>query len=74
MRHRVTGGGSWGRRLCRLLVGAGGDDVAHGESLVAEVMVGRSVVPSWCSSRLTLFRAEPLSPPDLKPFLFSYQN
>lgn len=53
------GRGSWGCRLCCLLVGAGGDDVAHGESLVAEMAVGRLVVLSRCSSRLVLSRAEP---------------
>lgn len=31
---------SWGQRLCPLLVGAGGDDVAHGQSLAAEMAMG----------------------------------
>lgn len=52
--------GRWGRCLCCLLVGAGGDDVAHGESLVAEMVLGRLVVPSRCSSWLALCQAEPL--------------
>lgn len=39
------GRGSWGRCLCCLLIGAGGDDVAHGECLVVETVMGRLIVP-----------------------------